>query len=49
MALDALAVYVHKDNPIETISIEELAEVYGDGGTITQWSQVEGWTADVTE
>jgi phosphate transport system substrate-binding protein len=37
---DALAVYVHKDNPLESISIEELAEIYGDGGTITHWSQL---------
>jgi phosphate transport system substrate-binding protein len=39
---DALAVYVHKDNPLDSISIEELAEIYGDGGTITNWSQLEG-------
>jgi phosphate transport system substrate-binding protein len=37
---DALAVYVHKDNPIDSISLEELAEIYGDGGTITKWSQL---------
>jgi len=35
---DALAVYVHKDNPLDSISIEELAEIYGDGGKITDWS-----------
>jgi phosphate transport system substrate-binding protein len=40
VGLDALAVYVHKDNPIEAISIEELAEVYGDGGKITKWNQL---------
>ncbi len=40
VALDALAVYVHKDNPIESISLEELAEIYGDGGTTTKWSQL---------
>ncbi len=32
VGLDALAVYVHKDNPLESISIEELAEIYGDVG-----------------
>jgi phosphate transport system substrate-binding protein len=37
---DALAVYVHKDNPLDSISIEELAEIYGDGGKITRWSQL---------
>ena len=43
VALDALAVYVHKENPLDTISMEDLAEIYGDGGTITSWTQVEGW------
>ena len=37
---DALAIYVHKDNPLDAISIEELAEIYGDGATITNWSQL---------
>jgi phosphate transport system substrate-binding protein len=41
---DALAVYVHKDNPIDSISLEELAEIYGDDGSITNWSQLEGGT-----
>lgn len=40
LGIDALAIYVHKDNPLETISIEELAEIYGDGGKITRWSQL---------
>lgn len=39
---DALAVYVHRDSPIDSISLEELAEIYGDGGDITNWSQIEG-------
>lgn len=37
---DALAIYVHKDNPIESITIEELAAIYGEGGEITSWSQL---------
>jgi phosphate transport system substrate-binding protein len=37
---DALAVYVHKDNPLDSISIEELAEIYGEGGKIVRWSQL---------
>jgi phosphate transport system substrate-binding protein len=40
VALDALAVYVHKDNPIDAISIEQLAEIYGEGGNITKWSHL---------
>ena len=27
-----MAVYVHKDNPLDSISLEELAEIYGEGG-----------------
>jgi len=37
---DALAVYVHKDNPLESISLEELAEIYGESGKIDNWSQL---------
>ncbi len=37
---DALAIYVHKDNPIRSISLEELAEIYGQGGNLTKWSQL---------
>jgi ABC-type phosphate transport system substrate-binding protein len=40
VGLDALAIYVHKDNPLNEISVKELAEIYGDGGTITRWSQL---------
>lgn len=37
---DALAVYVHKDNPLDAISLEELAEIYGEDGKFTKWSQL---------
>lgn len=37
VALDALAVYVHKDNPLDHISREELAEIYGQEGQIQRW------------
>lgn len=37
---DALAVYVHKDNPLNEITIEQLADIYGEGGAITKWSQL---------
>jgi ABC-type phosphate transport system substrate-binding protein len=46
VALDALAVYVHKDNPLSSITLQQLAEIYGDGGTIERWSQIEGWSRD---
>ncbi|MEQ1760741.1 MAG: phosphate ABC transporter substrate-binding protein [Vicinamibacterales bacterium] len=40
MGLDALAVYVHEGNPLKSLSIEELAEIYGDGGQTLKWSQL---------
>jgi phosphate transport system substrate-binding protein len=40
VGFDALAVYVHKDNPLDSISLDELAEIYGEGGKITKWSQL---------
>ncbi|OLC50561.1 MAG: hypothetical protein AUH43_04755 [Acidobacteria bacterium 13_1_40CM_65_14] len=40
VALDALSVYVHKDNPIDAIAMDDLAEIYGDKGKIDKWSQL---------
>jgi phosphate transport system substrate-binding protein len=40
VALDALAVYVHRDNPLVEISLEELAQIYGEHGWIVKWSQL---------
>ncbi|MDE0424843.1 MAG: phosphate ABC transporter substrate-binding protein [Candidatus Poribacteria bacterium] len=37
---DALAVYVHHDTPIDKITIPQLAEIYGENGTITKWSHL---------
>lgn len=37
---DALAIYVHKDNPIQSISIEQLAAIFAEGGAVTKWSQL---------
>jgi phosphate transport system substrate-binding protein len=40
VGFDALAVYVHKDNPIESITIEQLADIYGENGKVTKWSEI---------
>ena len=40
VAFDALAVYVHKDNPIQEISFDQLAKIFAEGGTITKWSEI---------
>ena len=37
---DALAVYVNKDNPLDQITIEQLAQIFAEGGTIVKWSQL---------
>jgi phosphate transport system substrate-binding protein len=38
---DALSIFVHKDNPLESISLEQLGQIYRDDGNITQWSELE--------
>ena len=40
VGFDALAVYMHSDNPMDAISIEQLAEIYGDGGTYINWTDL---------
>ena len=37
---DALAVYVHKDNPIEGFDLSQLAEIYGEEGATDSWTQI---------
>jgi len=37
---DALAVYVHRNNPLQEITLAQLAEIYGEGGKITKWAQL---------
>jgi phosphate transport system substrate-binding protein len=47
---DALAVFVHKDNPWKEGSLADLAAIYGEGGKVDKWSQlklkVPGCTSD---
>jgi phosphate transport system substrate-binding protein len=40
MGLDCLAVYVHKDNPLNEITIDQLGQIFGEDGAITKWSQL---------
>jgi phosphate transport system substrate-binding protein len=37
---DALAIYVNKDNPLNEINNEQLAQIYAEGGTINKWSDL---------
>jgi phosphate transport system substrate-binding protein len=47
---DALAIFLHHDNPLQRISIAQLADIYGEGGTTQRWSdlgiQVPGCPSD---
>jgi phosphate transport system substrate-binding protein len=40
VGFDALAVYVHKDNPLTEVTNEQLAAIFAEGGTVTKWSQM---------
>ncbi|MFO0710100.1 MAG: phosphate ABC transporter substrate-binding protein [Sandaracinus sp.] len=40
VALDALAIYVHRDNPVTSLTMEQLASIYR--GQVTNWSAVGG-------
>jgi phosphate transport system substrate-binding protein len=37
---DALAIFVHKDNPLAEITIEQLAAIYGEKGAIHSWADL---------
>ena len=37
---DGIAIFVHKDNPIESLTLEQIKQIYVDGGTISKWSQL---------
>ena len=40
VGFDALAVYLHEDNPAASMSIPQLAEIYGEGATYKKWTQL---------
>jgi len=35
-----LAIYVHKDNPLNEITTEQIAQIYAEGGNLTKWSEL---------
>jgi len=37
---DALAIFLHPDNPLTSVTVEQLGGIYGDGGSITQWADL---------
>ena len=40
VGFDALAVYVHKDNPLNEITLDQIAQIYMEGGTLTKWADL---------
>ncbi|MDA0378358.1 MAG: phosphate ABC transporter substrate-binding protein [Bacteroidetes bacterium] len=40
VGFDALAIFLHKDNPIQEITVEQLKAIYVDGGELERWSQL---------
>jgi len=40
VAYDALAVYANPSNPVKEISVEELREIWAEGGSNTTWEQI---------
>jgi len=40
VGFDALAIYVHKDNPLNEITLDQIAQIYMEGGSITKWSDL---------
>ncbi|MCU7810027.1 MAG: phosphate ABC transporter substrate-binding protein [Candidatus Thiodiazotropha sp. (ex Notomyrtea botanica)] len=37
---DALAVFIHSNNPAEVLSFEQLKAIFGRGGSATKWSDI---------
>ena len=37
---DALAVFIHKDNPIKSMSLAQLKDIYGRDPKVTKWSDM---------
>ncbi|MGE3608443.1 MAG: phosphate ABC transporter substrate-binding protein [Bacteriovoracaceae bacterium] len=42
VGMDALAVFVHPKNPLEGMTLEEVACIYGEGGKCEYWSDIRG-------
>jgi phosphate transport system substrate-binding protein len=37
---DALAIYVHKNNPIKSLTFEDLSEIFGESGRTSRWTDL---------
>ncbi len=41
VGFDALAVFVHPANPMSQVNLAQLADIYGEGGSVDSWSQLD--------
>lgn len=37
---DGIAIFVHKDNPIKSLTIAQLDSIFGEGGKVTSWKDL---------
>jgi len=37
---DAVAVYLHRDNPLQSLSFAQLGEIFGRGGNVNRWTNL---------
>lgn len=37
---DGIAIFVHKDNPLQSLTIEQLRDIFGDGGKFDSWKDL---------
>ena len=37
---DALAIYLHRDNPATAFTLDQIKAIYGEGGGVEKWSQL---------
>ena len=37
---DALAVFLHRDNPLDSLTLSQIADIYAEGGRAARWSDL---------
>jgi len=47
VGFDGIAIYMHKDNPVKSLSLTQLREIWGEGGKIDNWNQIGGSDAEI--
>jgi len=40
VGVDALAIFLHPDNPLSEVTLEQLAAIYGEGGAVDSWGDM---------